>query len=405
MSNKTNLTSNIKNSISELILVSTSHGLPSIIRSRRKPIKLMWAISLIISIITCFYLVLDTLFNYLSFDVTTNANLIYEIPIEFPTISFCNKNRPFTNTSIDQFLLACSFYKSECKPDDFVLFRETRYGDCFRFNSGYNRLGQKTEILKSIVPGRQNGLKLELFVGLPNESIGPHRDDGFHFYIHNYTVNPTPNEGFSIAPAFLSDMLIDKIITKRLPYPYSDCISFEEMKTKFGGSIYFDNLTSQNYTYRQKDCLDLCIKALPLNNSENNFLGLCSPYCPVECETTTYTILTSISDYPSITRYKTLLKNKVIISKYANFTANLTYENVRKSAVGVFIYYSDLKYTLIKENKKMILVDLISSIGGTLGLFIGISFLSFLEIFEILFEVVLLLNQKIKIDNEKISSN
>ena len=102
---------------------------------------------------------------------------------------------------------------------------------------------------------------------------------------------------------------------------------------------------------------------------------------------------------------KTLLKNKVIISKYANFTENLTYENVRKSAVGVFIYYSDLKYTLIKENKKMILVDLISSIGGTLGLFIGISFLSFLEIFEILFEVVLLLNQKIKIDNEKISSN
>ena len=39
----------------------------------------------------------------------------------------------------------------------------------------------------------------------------------------------------------------------------------------------------------------------------------------------------------------------------------------------------------------MNLIDLISGIGGILGLFLGVSFLSFIEIFELIFELVYLL--------------
>ena len=38
--------------------------------------------------------------------------------------------------------------------------------------------------------------------------------------------------------------------------------------------------------------------------------------------------------------------------------------------------------------------DLIANIGGNLGLFIGISFLSFAEIFEVLIEIILIILQK-----------
>ena len=48
-------------------------------------------------------------------------------------------------------------------------------------------------------------------------------------------------------------------------------------------------------------------------------------------------------------------------------------------------YYDSWSYTKIDEIAKFELIDLIPNIGGTLGLFIGVSILSFTEIFELIF--------------------
>ena len=92
----------------------------------------------------------------------------------------------------------------------------------------------------------------------------------------------------------------------------------------------------------------------------------------MECETTAYSVLTSISDFPSYTRYNTLLKEPLIKFEFRNEISNnnLTLDYLRKSVLGVFIYYSELKYTLISEHEKILFVDLVSNIGGTLGLFV-----------------------------------
>ena len=52
------------------------------------------------------------------------------------------------------------------------------------------------------------------------------------------------------------------------------------------------------------------------------------------------------------------------------------------------VYFEDLKYTLIKQQPKIELFGLISNVGGTLGLFLGFSFISLLELFEVLAELV-----------------
>jgi len=52
------------------------------------------------------------------------------------------------------------------------------------------------------------------------------------------------------------------------------------------------------------------------------------------------------------------------------------------------IYYEDLKYTYISQEAKIEFIGLISNIGGSLSLFVGISFISFLELFELLAEIV-----------------
>lgn len=52
------------------------------------------------------------------------------------------------------------------------------------------------------------------------------------------------------------------------------------------------------------------------------------------------------------------------------------------------IYFDEIKYTRMEESPQMELVDLVANIGGTLGLFIGVSFLSFAEALEFVFIMI-----------------
>jgi len=61
---------------------------------------------------------------------------------------------------------------------------------------------------------------------------------------------------------------------------------------------------------------------------------------------------------------------------------------------AIYVFYEDLKYTLISQQPKLQFIDLISNIGGSLGLFVGISFISFLELFEILIEIIFIYFEK-----------
>ena len=59
--------------------------------------------------------------------------------------------------------------------------------------------------------------------------------------------------------------------------------------------------------------------------------------------------------------------------------------------VSFGVYFDSLDYTLIDQMPKMNMLDLISNIGGNLGLFIGVSFLSFAEIIELIIEIFFIL--------------
>ena len=46
--------------------------------------------------------------------------------------------------------------------------------------------------------------------------------------------------------------------------------------------------------------------------------------------------------------------------------------------------------TVISEEKKIEITDLVATVGGILGLFTGFSFLSLVEIVEIVFQIVMI---------------
>jgi len=65
-------------------------------------------------------------------------------------------------------------------------------------------------------------------------------------------------------------------------------------------------------------------------------------------------------------------------------------EEVGKRVLSFYVFYEDLKFTQITQIAKTTSTDLVSKVGGTLGLFLGLSLLSFIEIFELLLEILFL---------------
>ena len=55
------------------------------------------------------------------------------------------------------------------------------------------------------------------------------------------------------------------------------------------------------------------------------------------------------------------------------------------------VYYDHLAYTQISKEAKLETVDLVSGIGGLLGLFLGMSFLSFAEFIEMFIEILIII--------------
>jgi hypothetical protein len=58
------------------------------------------------------------------------------------------------------------------------------------------------------------------------------------------------------------------------------------------------------------------------------------------------------------------------------------------------VFYDRLSYTEITEKPSVPFVDLVSNVGGTFGLFIGISLLSFLEVVELIYEMLSIFSNK-----------
>ena len=64
--------------------------------------------------------------------------------------------------NIQQMLLGCEFNGNPCSLDDFYVYHDFNYGNCYRFN-GNDVANYRIKQTKK--PGWQNGLRLELYTG------------------------------------------------------------------------------------------------------------------------------------------------------------------------------------------------------------------------------------------------
>ena len=145
-------------------------------------------------------------------------------------------------------------------------------------------------------------------------------------------------------------------------YHYTNCVSMCKQKylgekckfqSNLYGPVYFTNMDSLNYNTIYFDSPDdkrNCF--IQSSNISSDYLNNCD--CPLECQKDLYTFDVSMSNVDTVRKYKEII-----------------------------IYFEEMTETVISEEVKTRWTDLISNLGGILGLFSGFSFLSIIELVEI----------------------
>jgi len=418
----------IKKRAHELLEVSTAHGLPNIMRAKKRVIITMWIIVTIISTCAASYFVIDNIIDFLKYNTVTTLQEVYEQQPQFPTISICGY--PPLNMSIDKLFLRVRFDRIDETnlSKIFEEFNDNVFGKCFRYNSGRNIYNETYDILNATESGKPNNLKMNFYVDVP---------DGYDFseiafFIHNHSSPPyeMDNGGYYLRAGSWNYFEIEREFYSILDEPYNDCLkdvsSFTRNKTLIDFILNRDRIYSQDYCYYlcsslyaleesncscasnltnfDKDCLRNAIDIFERQSKKcvSEYLRIfyekyqydkCFKYCPLECESTNYIINTYNEQLPVTGNISLRAKSDVGLFNFS------TYEEVNKHFIVLYIYYKNLNYKFISQNPKTEMFNFISNIGGLLGVFLGVSFLSFIEIFEIIYEIIIILISMTRLQN------
>lgn len=352
--------------------------------------------------------------------------------------TYGDANKKLLGVPLGQFMLYCKYNGKLCNESDFSWIYSYEYGNCYQFNSGKDSNMLDAEIKKSYVTGNRNGLYLELYPYEAESVYSLQSDVGLIVFVHNKTSRPVPSEGIKLLSGVLTNIVVEKSYAQKSPYPFSDCVDLDTFEFD---RTYYNTILSANLGYKQKDCFDLCLQDITIaacgcydlkyaamrqaapcldetqvkcvETQYFNFIGSdingkCANYCPLECVSESFAYKFSMADFPSQT-YAGILKKSPV---FENLADDFGESSVLDFLLAVNIYYSDLGYTLVTESPKTSIFDIVANVGGiyfiyinkyrlifiiillkqgTLGLFIGISLLSVVEVIEMLMECLIIL--------------
>ena len=304
--------------------------------------------------------------------------------------------------SLDKMLIDCQYDGKPCSKDDFFPLTSPIFGKCYSFNSGKSYSGSEIPVKKLTRNGLNNGLKLQLYVGASEYLPCWMHENGALVVVHNRLVPPLYiEEGIKIQTGAETNIGINKVQIQILPSPYSGCVQDVYSINSYDSESY--RRTVENYNiYTQKWCILGCATTLNLINNMKNcaskdlqcikdntnissYFPQCSTECPMECECNHFTLYSNFAKFPSKAYAEYLLSHQDFLAKCPY--KNVTMDQLSNSVLSLNVYYEKAIYQRIVETPQTNSITLISNLGGQLGLFLGVSLLSFVEIFEVLIEI------------------
>ncbi|XP_072030335.1 acid-sensing ion channel 2-like [Amphiura filiformis] len=304
-----------------------------------------------------------------------------------------------TGHQLEDMIIQCDWKEEPCAHKNFI-HRFTHYGNCYTFNDWTH--GDLRH--NSSTAGASNGLRLiidieEIEYAPTNDLDGAGLDAGIKVMLHHPTEPPYIKElGFSTAPGMHTFVTMKHEQISSLGPPYTICQTDGD-----AGMNYYSHYSFQ--ACRIECETDVIVKECgcrlaeqpgdaEICNPENTHLcahpllvdvikgtsGHADCACRNPCE---------VMHYPS-TLSLSRLRPAFIQKMFHNTKHNMTKEYIAKNIAAISVYYEALNYETIEQRPEMDFLSLLATIGGHLGLFLGASLLSFIQIVEYLSDETLM---------------
>ncbi|XP_064161319.1 acid-sensing ion channel 1B isoform X1 [Anguilla rostrata] len=401
----------------------------------------LWAIVFLLALSMFLLQVGDRVVYYLQYDHVTLLDEKVAKQMDFPAVTFCNYNtfrqsqlsysdllfmgpllgyeedmapgitlapepdrrgRPFsvdeffnrTRHRLEDMLLECDFRGQDCGTENFLeIF--TRYGKCYTFNSGKDG----RPLLVTMKGGMGNGLEIMLdiqqdeYLPVWGETDETSFEAGIKVQIHNQDEPPFIDQlGFGVAPGFQTFVSCQEQRLTYLPPPWGDCKA-TAMDSEFFSSY---SITACRIDCETRYLVENC-------NCRMVHMPGDAPYCTPEqykeCADPALDFLVEkdndycVCETPcNMTRYNKELSFVRIpskaSSKYLAKKFNKSEQYIADNILVLDIFFEALNYETIEQKKAYEIAGLLGDIGGQMGLFIGASILTILELFDYLYEVI-----------------
>lgn len=350
------------------------------------------------------------------------------------------------------FIVGCTYGKNDCALNSFTYFSSPNYYNCYTYNGGNISADKVMTRASGPENGLSLVIYLETDNG-DHQHDGPYYSfhnsgnaAGARVVIHSPDTRPNPVEsGFSLPPGFTTSVSLKVGVNRRLGSPYDNC---DPDPKPIDGGRFLESMQSclmsceQSYIFDRCNCLSSAL-VIPddyadwMTSEENPQPVFCGRYnasdpfeifnrskcemdailhffsssssthnvqqcgCHPPCHELTYISEMSYSYWPLDFVQESFYTNYILNDE--NYEDLKAYQNLRKFNLSqlvtgglirnnfarVNIYPQSLTITEYVEKGKYTFFNLFSSIGGTFGLWIGMSLLTWMEVGEFVIYLII----------------
>ncbi|XP_055265645.1 amiloride-sensitive sodium channel subunit gamma isoform X2 [Moschus berezovskii] len=270
--------------------------------------------------------------------------------------------------SADELLVTCFFDGVSCDARNFTLFHHPMYGNCYTFNNRQNET-----ILSTSMGGSEFGLQVILYIN--EEEYNPFlvSSTGAKVIVHRQDEYPFVEDvGTEIETAMATSIGMHLICLHSCfqAKMVENCGCAQYSQPLPQGADYCNYQQHPNWMY----CYYQLHQAFVREE-----LG-CQSVCKEACSFKEWTLTTSLAQWPSEVSEKWLL-SVLTWDQSQQIKKKLNKTDLAK----LLIFYKDLNQRSIMENPANSIEQLLSNIGGQLGLWMSCSVVCVIEIIEVFF--------------------
>jgi hypothetical protein len=199
-------------------------------------------------------------------------------------------------------------------------------------------------------------------------------------------------------------------VRNNITYRKLQCIQYcgmDKMNRFYGCSLVYVPFTTSSNQHLQPcaSVYEAIYNSTQNDQSKSDSAGIddyCNRMCPQECVSVSYGQISNSIKFPSRAYFNLLSNASLAFQSFPKKAYIDRFETFQRNVLKLKVYFEDMSHVEVTDSESMLLGDLLANVGGTLGLFLGISLLSFFEIGQLIGEILIYMrNKKRRQDQEK----